>query len=211
MAIDPVVLDLVASCLEYPDPGTAARARAAASGLASSEAELTSALFALAVFLERSEPGEAEERYTGLFDMNPVCTLHVGYHVFGDTYPRGEFLAALAAELRQAGIDTNGDLPDYLPTVLRLLARLERDEDRRALRELALLPSLSRMSASLAQSKDCWSSLVRALGAALPEAGDVPVEPRVAADACSSFVASAGGPAVPAGCSAAGPQPPPSW
>ena len=183
MAIDPVVLDLVASCLEYPDPGTAARARAAASGLASSEAELTSALFALAVFLERSEPGEAEERYTGLFDMNPVCTLHVGYHVFGDTYPRGELLAGLATELREAGVATNGDLPDFLPTVLRLLGRLQRDEDRRSLRELALAPALARMGASLAESQDPWSRLLRALPEALAEEGDAPAEPRALTDA----------------------------
>jgi nitrate reductase delta subunit len=169
MAIDASILDLLASCLEYPDPDAAARARAAASGLASAEPELSAALFGLAVFLERSEPGEAEERYTALFDMNPVCTLHVGYHVFGDTYPRGEFLAALAAELRHAGVATNGDLPDFLPTVLRLAGRLERDEDRRSLRELALVPALTRMRASLAQSKDPWSRLLRALPEALTE------------------------------------------
>lgn len=205
MAIDPSILDLLASCLEYPDPEAAARARAAASGLASTEPELQAALFGLAVFLERAEPGEAEERYTALFDMNPICTLHVGYHVFGDTYPRGEFLAALAAELRQAGVATSGELPDYLPTVLRLLGRLERDEDRRSLRELALVPALAQMGASLAQSKDPWSRLLRALPKALTEEGDTPVEPRAVGDGgrCSAASGSCAG--------APGPQPPPSW
>jgi len=172
MAIDASFLDLLASCLEYPDPEAAARARAAASGLASTEPELAAALFGLAVFLERAEPGEAEERYTALFDMNPLATLHVGYHVFGDSYPRGEFLAGLTAELRQADVATNGDLPDFLPTVLRLLGKLERDEDRRSLRQLALVPALRRIATALAQSRDPWSGLLRTLPEALGEDGD---------------------------------------
>jgi nitrate reductase delta subunit len=106
-----------------------------------------------------------------------VCTLHVGYHVFGDTYPRGEFLAALGAELRQAGVSTNGDLPDFLPTVLRLLARLEEPEGRQALRQHALLPALQRMRTALVASQDPWSRLLRALPGALAEEGDVLEEP----------------------------------
>lgn len=173
MAISGRTLETLVDCLEYPVPATASHARQAAAALATLHPEVTCALWDLAVFLEQAAPGEPEERYTTLFDMNPVCTLHVGYHVFGDTYPRGEFLAALGAELRQAGVSTNGDLPDFLPTVLRLLARLGEPEDRRALRQHALLPALQRMGASLAASQDPWSRLLRALPAALAEDGDV--------------------------------------
>ena len=162
MAIDASILDLLASCLEYPDPDAAARARAAASGLASAEPELSAALFGLAVFLERSEPGEAEERYTALFDLQPVCTLHAGYQVFGDTYQRGELLAGLAAELKQADVACGGELPDFLPSLLRLSARIEND-DRRTLAEALLLPALVRIDEALKQSPAPWCSILRAL------------------------------------------------
>ena len=174
MAIDTVLLPQLAGCLEYPEPRSATWARTAASSLASLQPELSSALFALAVFLESSEAGEAEERYTALFDMNPVCTLHVGYHVFGDSYPRGEFLASLASELQRREVETKGELADFLPTVLRLLGRIEDGEDRRLLRELALLPALQAMSLSLVESQDPWSRVLRAMPGALVEAGDVP-------------------------------------
>lgn len=177
MGLDRSTLDLLADCLEYPGPDTAARARQAAAGVASFHPGLASPLWGLAVFLERAPLGEPEERYTALFDMNPVCTLHVGYHLFGDTYPRGEFLAGLGAELRRAGVSTNGDLPDFLPTVLRLLDRLHDAEDRRALQEAALLPALDRMRAALAESKDSWSHVLRALPEALAEEGDAPEQP----------------------------------
>ena len=179
----PRTLDLLASCLDYPGPGAAPLARDAASGLASTEPELSSALF----------------------DINPVCTLHVGYHVFGESYARGEFLAALAAELRTAGVGTRGDLPDYLPTMLRLLGRIEQDDDRRSLRQLALLPALRKIATALARSTDPWSGLLRALPGALREASDPAAapEPDLRMDGAGHG---------PSACSAScGVQPSPSW
>jgi len=174
----PGTLDAVACCLEYPDAHTARQARLGANALASDYPLLSAALWSLAVYLERTPPGRAEERYTSLFDVNPVCTLHVGYHVFGDTYPRGEFLAALCAELRTAGVPTNGDLADFLPTLLRLLDRLAEPEDRRSLRQIALLPAVRRMAEALAASKDPWSGILRALPEILVDAEDAVGEPR---------------------------------
>jgi len=161
--IPPGALAEVAACLEYPGGRTARHARLAAHALATDHPALSAALWSLAVYLETGAAGEAEERYTALFDVNPVCTLHVGYHVFGDTYPRGEFLAALCGELRTAGVSTRGDLPDFLPTLLRLLERVGDAEDRRILRRLALLPAVRRMGEALGDSNDPWSDILRAL------------------------------------------------
>src|SRR5512143_20146 len=111
MARDQETLDLIASCLEYPEAGTGSLARRAATRAAGDHIALARALWDLAFFVEHAPPGEAEERYTALFDLNPVCTLHVGYQVFGDSYPRGAFIAGLAGELRKAGLDRGDDLP----------------------------------------------------------------------------------------------------
>jgi len=121
-------LELVAACLEYPCAETPVLARRAAERTAGDHIALARALWDLAVWLERAPLGEAEERYTALFDLDPVCTLHVGYQVFGDTYPRGAFIANMARELRQAGVGRGSDLPDFLPVVLRLLAVTGADE-----------------------------------------------------------------------------------
>jgi nitrate reductase delta subunit len=178
MTLDQRTFDLLGDCLRYPVAGTATRAREAAAALAPSQPALAAALWGLAVYLERAPEGEPEERYTMLFDLQPVCTLHVGYHVFGDTYPRGELLAGLGAELRQAGISTHGDLPDFLPTVFRLLGRLD-PEDARLLSEIALLPALRKMAAALADSKDPWSRILHTLPEVLAEEGDLAGDPRV--------------------------------
>jgi len=163
------LLDGVAACLEYPDTGTAGQARRAADLAASEHAALARSLWHLAVYLETAPCGEAEERYTRLFDMSPVCTLHVGYHLFGDTYQRGAFLSGLGAELRRAGLAdaVRGDLPDFLPTLLRLVPRLSDGESQQVLIEVALAPALERMREALREAEAPWRAVIEALPALL--------------------------------------------
>ncbi len=162
-------LPLLAAVLEYPDERTAGLARRAADLLAGDHIGLANALWDLAVWLENTPRGAVEERYTGLFDLNPVATLNLGFHVFGDTYQRGEFLAGLAGELRQRGLEAGLDLPDYLPTVLRLLGRIEPLEEAGLLLSVGVLPGLAKIGESLKDSQDPWSRLLRALPDLLAE------------------------------------------
>ena len=160
--LDRETLDLVAVSLEYPAAQTAALARRAAERAAGDHIALSRALWDLAVWLETAPLGQAEERYTTLFDLSPVCTLHVGYQVFGDTYQRGAFIANLAGELRRAGVAKGEDLPDFLPSVLRLLSRVT-PEEAEPLLSLVVGPALAKMSQALTGSKSPWSDVVRAL------------------------------------------------
>ena len=181
--LDRETLDLIAPCLEYPSARTAALARVAAERAAADHVALARALWGLAVWLETAPAGQAEERYTTLFDLNPVCTLHVGYQVFGDTYPRGAFIARLAGELRTAGVSRGEDLPDFLPTVLRLLGRVGA-ADAAPLLEIVVLPALAKMSQALDGSRSQWSDVIRALPALLGDAAEA------AADAETSLAVS---------------------
>src|SRR3990172_8616815 len=166
-------LELVAACLEYPCAETPVLARRAAERTAGDHIALARALWDLAVWLERAPLGEAEERYTALFDLDPVCTLHVGYQVFGDTYPRGAFIANLARELRQAGVHRGDDLPDFLPVVLRLLGAVSPDEAAPLL-SVVVRPALAKMKQALDGSRSPWSDVIRALPALLGDAGEAP-------------------------------------
>lgn len=152
-------LALLAPALGYPDAATGAAARRAA---ASFDGETAQALAALADWLDAAAPGEPEEQYTRLFDLSPVCTLHAGYHLFGEAYQRGSLLAGLAEELRHREIPLADELPDYLPTLLVLASRLD-DEGRQALAETLLLPALTRMVAALGENPLPWARLLRAL------------------------------------------------
>lgn len=172
----------LAASLEYPAADASFVAAEAADHWELLDAELAGALRALARSLADAPPGEAAERYTALFDLSPVCTLHLGYHLFGEAYQRGALLAGLTVELRKANVDLGDELPDFLPTLLRLVAELpegrDPDGDRETLVDAVLLPALSRMIEALGASTSAWAAVVRALPAALaPLGGGRPVEP----------------------------------
>jgi nitrate reductase delta subunit len=62
-----------------------------------------------------------QEIYTQTFDLDPDCTLDIGWHLFGERFERGAFLSELRPRLAANGIDERGELPDFLPHLLRLL------------------------------------------------------------------------------------------
>ena len=59
-----------------------------------------------------------QELYTRTFDLNPVATLEVGWHLWGEHYERGRFLADLRGLQESLGIDAGTELPDHLTVLL---------------------------------------------------------------------------------------------
>jgi nitrate reductase delta subunit len=158
--------DALAAAVEYPRLSTAEQARRASSmfGTGGDDSKVVpAALGALAEWLEARDIGEAEERYTTLFDLQPVATLNLGYHIFGDTYERGALLAGLVREHNRHGVNFDHDLPDAMPALLRLLGRMEDDEDRRLLVHAVVLPALAKVNQAIEKSTDPWSALVRSI------------------------------------------------
>jgi nitrate reductase molybdenum cofactor assembly chaperone len=151
--------DDLAALLSYPTEDVVAierRATAMAEALPAVEAELTG----FAAHAASSDPRDLEELYTRTFDLQAVCSLDVGYHLFGETYKRGPFLVKMQAALRSHGIDPGCELPDHLPSLLRLVARLDESEDPRGLAEEALLPAIDAMLEALGESP--YAALLRA-------------------------------------------------
>ena len=61
---------------------------------------------------------QLEELYTRTFDLNPVCTPEVGWHIYGEQYRRGRFLVQARELLKIVGVDERGELPDHLMSLL---------------------------------------------------------------------------------------------
>lgn len=173
------LLDQVAFVLGYPAEAFETR-MATAKALAEHAADLldgaeagaglAAAAGALAEDLDVRGADWAAERYTVIFDMSPVCTLAVGFHVFGETYARGEFLAGITGELRQHDVSAGDELADHLPVLLQLLGRMEDAEDRQLLLSIILLPGLDKMLQELKSASDPWSGVLRTLPGVLKEA-----------------------------------------
>jgi nitrate reductase delta subunit len=110
---------------------------------------------------------ELQEFYTRTFDLNPVCALEIGYHVFGENYKRGVLLAKLRETESPYGLGQDHQLPDYLPVLLRLLVRLEDVELRSALISEFMIPAVEKMVEALSRTQNPYADLMKVLSRAL--------------------------------------------
>src|SRR5690242_1791168 len=85
----------LADLLEYPDHNWGDILDSCDRAVASERPELAATFDAFYQTVRTLALTQMQERYTQTFDLNPVCTLEVGYHLFGESYKRGLFLANL--------------------------------------------------------------------------------------------------------------------
>jgi nitrate reductase assembly molybdenum cofactor insertion protein NarJ len=89
-----------------------------------------------------------QELYTKTFDLQPVCTLDLGWHLFGEDYRRGLLLARMRRELRAHDIPETCELPDHLSYALLLLARMDPTQGEKFAAAI-VIPALEQMLKSL--------------------------------------------------------------
>ena len=158
----PELFDLLGELVTYPAEGYPDGVRRCQELAAP---EFPEAAAWLGRFVARVAPltlTELEELFTGTFDLDPACTLDVGWHLFGENYTRGEFLVRMRQELRRHGLAESTELPDHLTHVLELLGRLN---TARAcdLAAGSVLPALDRMLAGLAGKDNPYADLLGAV------------------------------------------------
>jgi nitrate reductase delta subunit len=163
---------LFADLVGYPTPALAGQALETAAGVGVAQA--AALLHEFHSFVEQASPARLEELYTGTFDLQAVCYPYVGYHLFGDSYKRGMFMAQLNAGYREKGFSTGKELPDHVAVILRFLASVpeaERngttapdDEFGQALLGEGLIPALNKMARAFDdQSDNPYAGVLRAL------------------------------------------------
>lgn len=103
------------------------------------------------------DPHGLEELYTTTFDLNPVATLEAGWHLWGEQYERGRFLADLRGIQEQLGIDAGSELPDHLTVLLPTIAATFDEE----LREKAS-KAIDKMLVPLEEQGNPYRHLLRA-------------------------------------------------
>ena len=102
---------------------------------------------------------ELQELFTRTFDLNPMCTLEIGWQLYGEDYQRGEFLVKMREHLREYEVPETGELPDHLSHALALLAKLEEEESA----EFAgsyLLPAIDKMRGAWRENRNAFAFLL---------------------------------------------------
>lgn len=101
-----------------------------------------------------------QELFTRTFDLNPVCTPEVGWHLFGEQYERGEFLVKMRGLMRHFEIPEDTELPDHLTHVLEVLGEME-PEGAQEFAAACVFPALDKMSASFRDDGSAYESVLR--------------------------------------------------
>lgn len=105
---------------------------------------------------------QAQELFTQTFDLNPLCSLELGWHLFGKNYDRGIMLVRMRQELRRHGIAESTELPDHLTHALRLLARMD-DAAAEDFAGAILLPALAKMLAAVKGKQTPYENVLAAV------------------------------------------------
>jgi nitrate reductase delta subunit len=156
----------IADVLTYPGENYSELARAcAACASASCAGELRA--FAEAVAPLSTEA--AQELFTRTFDLNPLCSLELGWHLFGENYERGLLLVRMRQEMRACGLPESSELPDHLTHALRLIDRMEH-ERAADFTSAIVLPALMKMLPTFGEKQNPYEHVLRALALALREA-----------------------------------------
>lgn len=182
-----LLFEALAPLLIYPDGDLALRAAYFRERLDSDEPDGAEPDLAALVeeslrFLETQPQHLLEELYTRTFDLNPISTLEIGWHLYGEQYERGRFLVRAREMLCRVEVEEDGELPDFLPSLLRALPRLSHDEaiDLGAY----LLPAVSVMCDALADKDKgnpyhaILEAVRQALAARVPDDAVASVEAR---------------------------------
>ena len=167
--------DLLARLLDYPEQGGYAEAVARCIAvLEDGYGEAAVLLRPLHDHVRPMNDGEIQELYTRTFDINAVCTLEIGWHIYGEDYARGALLVKLREQLRLVNVPESCELPDHLTHVLLLIGRID-GEEADELASRYLLPGLDKMLEGMAEGEQPYRALIETVSKVVRTDHDVKV------------------------------------
>jgi nitrate reductase delta subunit len=157
------IFHLFADILEYPTPNLLSQVKECMDLLSSVNPQTVTNLDEFNRFVEQAKPGRLDEIYTGTFDLQVVCYPYAGYHLFGESYKRGAFMVKLKERYSANGFSAGSELPDHIAVILRFLALLQDEEERRVLVGECLIPALEKMVRAFGDKANPYGEVTHAL------------------------------------------------
>jgi nitrate reductase delta subunit len=159
--IDPHLYGLLADLFAYPDDSYADSWLGAVAVFRPVDDEVAEALQKFIDETRELSLDELEELYTRTFDLDPSATLDIGWHLWGEAYERGRFLARMRERLVEVGIDEGGELPDHMTSILRFIPHLQEAQRDWWVNQYPLM-ALEPMLAALERSESPFRHLLAA-------------------------------------------------
>jgi nitrate reductase delta subunit len=168
-------LDSLAALLRYPDESYFRSAQICQGALRGVPSDILALLENFCRRISSLSTEELQELFTQTFDLNPVCSLEVGWHLFGEQYERGEFLVRMRQQMRRFGVAESTELPDHLTHVLSVLGRMEQEEAEK-FASACVYPALDKMRAGLAEKDNLFEVVLELIARVMENHYERPAE-----------------------------------
>ena len=155
---DAAIYNALVALLTYPEADYPQRIDAS---VRLAPEECRGQLETFAVQMRGLRTDQLQEMFTQTFDLNPTCSLELGWHLFGENYERGLLLVRVREELRRHELKESTELPDHLTHVLRLVERMEHEAAADFV-AACVLPALEKMLQAMRDKKNPFENVLLA-------------------------------------------------
>lgn len=162
MQMNENIFDSLSSLLVYPKDDYNNKVKECLEILKQSESPAYEYILKFADKIKESSLDNIQELYIRTFDLNPVCILEVGWHLFGERYERGTFIVKMRQTLRQLKLPESSELPDHLTHVLQALGRMDNDEASQFANMFAL-PAMEKMLKGFKKEYDAYMYVLKGI------------------------------------------------
>jgi nitrate reductase delta subunit len=157
--------DRLAALVSYPRNDLGSRVRDCANALHATSPAAAEEIERLAYATSETPLDVLQDVYVAAFDFDPDCSLELGWHLYGESFERGEFLSTIREGLERLGIPETEGLPDHLVNVLTLLAREE--PGRAAALAERITPAITHVREALQHRRNFYAHLLAAIDLAV--------------------------------------------
>ncbi len=153
------VLDAFSDLLRYPGEGRAARVCDWIDEIRLASPAVSSDLEPLREYSTSHEESDLEEAFVRTFENNSERALELGWHLHGENYARGTFMARMRGLLRTLEIEESIELPDHVSHLLSVISKAEPDLAR-ALARSVVSPALTKIETGFSDKQNPYYGVI---------------------------------------------------